>query len=67
MVNIKQEDNMEKITEEQVMLWVGNEGYYQKQKQDMLETICLIANGKYTPKLLREEIECYWQNYHDEE
>ena len=53
---------MEKITEEQVMLWVGNEGYSQKQIKDMLETICLIANGEYTPELLREEIKDYWLN-----
>ena len=58
-----QKNNMEKITEEQVMLWVGNEGYSQKQIKDMLETICLIANGKYTPELLREEIKDYWLNF----
>ena len=44
------------VTEEQVMFWVGNEGYGDKQIEDMLDTIMLIANGKYSPDELREDI-----------
>jgi len=45
-----------KVTEEQVMFWVGNEGYSDKQIEDMLDTIMLIANGEYSPDQLREDI-----------
>ena len=45
-----------KVTEEQVMYWVGNEGYGDKQIEDMLYTIMLIANGEYSPDQLREDI-----------
>ena len=45
-----------RVTEEQVMFWVGNEGYSDKQIEDMLDTIMLIANGKYSPDQLREDI-----------
>ena len=45
-----------KVTEEQVMYWVGNEGYGDKLFEDMLDTIMLIANGEYSPDQLREDI-----------
>ena len=45
-----------KVTEEQVMFWVGNEGYGHTQRDDMLDTIWRIANGEYPPKVLREDI-----------
>ena len=52
--------NMKKITKEQVMFWVGNDGYGQEQVADMSETICLITNGKYSHDQLREDILSSW-------
>lgn len=44
-----------KITTSQVDYWLGNSGY-RKQIEDAFEVIAEVANGKYDPKLLREEI-----------
>ena len=54
--------NMKKITKEQVMFWVGNDGYGQEQVADMSETISLINMGEYTAKVLREDILDCWRN-----
>lgn len=45
-----------KVSESDVSAWVGNYGYAEKRDDFMLEVITEIANGKYDPKMLRDEI-----------
>jgi hypothetical protein len=47
--------NVKKVKTSNVSYWLGNDGYAQ-QLEDALQVIAEVANGKYPPELLREEI-----------
>ena len=44
---------MKKITEEQVMLWVGNEGYGQKQRKKIIGRITTMRSNNMTTQLFK--------------
>jgi len=47
------------ITNDQLMDWVGNQGYAEKQMDWMAKTLVEIANGEYTPEQLHDDIKEY--------
>jgi hypothetical protein len=48
-----------KITMKQLMEWVGNQGYSDKQADFMAEILLEVANGKYSASELKTDIESY--------
>ena len=45
-----------KLTVEQIMDWVGNEGYVKLQIEVMAETLCDIANHQYAPMNFKYDV-----------
>ena len=54
--------NNRKITTEQLMAWVGNQGYADKQLDFMAQILLEIANGEYSSSELKTDIESYYIN-----
>lgn len=52
-----------KVTEDQVFDWLGGDS---AKVHEMIEIITWIANGEYTPEVLKSDIESYG-NWDEEE
>ena len=46
----------EKVTKEQVAVFVGRDNKLDVYIDELLDTIALVANGEYEPKQLQEDI-----------
>jgi len=46
----------EKVTKEQVAVFVGRDNKLDVYIDELLDTIASVANGEYEPKQLREDI-----------
>jgi hypothetical protein len=47
------------ITKEELMDWVGNQGYADKQMDWMSQTLLEIANGEFTGQQLHDDVKHY--------
>ena len=52
-----------KITEKMLLDWLGSDNTL----KESLSVVLAVANGTYTPKLLREEIISYDDNFKESE
>ena len=52
-----------KITEKMLLDWLGSDNTL----KESLSVVLAVANGTYTPKLLREEIISYDDNFKENE
>ena len=51
---------MSKVTWEMVNNWLGTD-------TDMRELLTELANGEYTPKSFRDDVEMSWEEEHEDE